>query len=144
VTRQCALGRLPWRNDDPAVAERAFQPAVLWGKHSCHATAEEYRRLVAICRDNGQTPKMLRLHSEQLIRGVKGELEEIHCRCNELMSRGGLEKAAKLLNDTIDLYPGNRTLVLLCMATMIDYMREHGVEQSYLIRYRHSLLNLPA
>ncbi|MEJ2462370.1 MAG: response regulator [Candidatus Thiodiazotropha sp.] len=248
VVRQCALGRLALRNDDLAVAEHAYQAAVRWGKHSCHASADEYRQLATLYRDSGQTARMLRLladgrkrfshqpgdmiqllcsqalfkrqldgnsdidstlrevermleahkhelledhllntasecyqlsrvemaesilrivlcnhhddgewiervrqlmqahdrqlNAEQLIRSVKGELEEIHCRCNELLSQGGLEKAVKLLNDTIDLYPGNRTLVLFSVATMIDFMREHGVEQSYHFRCRHSLANL--
>ncbi len=248
VTRQRTLGHLALRNDDRAVAERAFQAAVRWGRNSCYASADEYRQLAAIYCENGQASKILRLladgrkrfshqpgdmiqllcsqalfkrqldeksdidstlrevermleahkhelledhllktasecyrlariemaesmlrivlcnhhddgewiervrrlmqehdrrtHADRLIRSVKGELEEIHCRCNELLRQGGLAKAVKLLNDTIELYPGNRTLVLFSVATMIDFMREYGVEQSYHFRCRHSLTNL--
>ena len=47
-----------------------------------------------------------------------------------------------LLNDTIDLFPGNRTLVLLSVDAMIEHMNDHGLEQSYHFRCRHSLANL--
>jgi len=80
--------------------------------------------------------------AEKLIRSVKGELEEIHHRSRELLSRGCREKAVRLLNETVDLYPGNRSLILLSAAAMIDFMREQGVVPGYLFRCRHSLLNL--
>jgi CheY-like chemotaxis protein len=248
VQRQRELGRIALLNGDASIAQRAYQAAVRWGRHSCFANAEEYRQLAALYHDAGQEAKMLRLladgrtrfsrqpgdkiqvlcsqalfkqrldkrndidsylqevarmlethkhklleeqllttayecyrlsraemaesilriilsnhhdeadwiervrqlmhehdrqsEAEQLIDSVKGELEEIHCRCKDLLSQGGVEKAVKLLNDTIDLYPGNRTLVLLSVAAMIDYMHKHGVEQSYHFRCRHSLANL--
>jgi CheY-like chemotaxis protein len=248
VQRQRELGRIALHNADVAIAERAYQAAVRWGRHSCFASADEYRQLAAIYRNVGHDAKMVRLladgrkrfshqpgdkiqllcsqarfkqqqgrrsdidiymrevariievhqhelleehllttayecyqlsrfemaesilrivlcnnhderkwieqvrnlmhdhdrqgEADQLIRSVKCELEEIHSRSNDLLKHGGIEKAVKLLNETVDLYPGNRTLVLLSVMAMIEYMRMHGVEQGYHFRCRHSLVNL--
>ena len=245
LPRQRALGRLALRNGDTEAAERAFGAAVRWGKYSCHASVEEYRRLAALYRESGRSSQMRRLLAEgrkrfshhpgdmiqmlcsealckqqlgerndvdnclqevtrmldvhehrlleeqllttasecyrlsrpdmaesilrivlcnhhddadwiervrqlmhdhnrqaesgRLIGSVKGELEEIHRRSGELLREGGVRKAVRLLNETIELYPGNRTLVLFAAAAMIDYMREYGVQQDYQFRCRHSL-----
>ena len=80
--------------------------------------------------------------ADRLIGSVQGELAEVQRRSTDLMQQGVTEKAVKLLNDTIDLYPGNRTLVLQSVAAMIEHMNDHGLEQSYQFRCRHSLANL--
>ena len=80
--------------------------------------------------------------AEALIASVKAELDEVHHRSSELLDQGGVEKAVALLNDAIELYPGNRTLSLLAVEAMIDYMRIHGVNRSYQFRCRHSLTGL--
>jgi tetratricopeptide (TPR) repeat protein len=80
--------------------------------------------------------------TEALIGDVQRELEEIHFRSYELLNQGWVEKAVVILNDAIELYPGNRTLNLLAVEPMIDYMRNHGVNQSYHFRCRHSLAHL--
>jgi DNA-binding NarL/FixJ family response regulator len=248
VCRQRNLGRLAMQAGDNAVAERAYQAAIRWGRNSCFASADEYRKLAVLYGEQGQTTKMLRLladgrkrfcnqpgdriqmlcsqallkrkldnsseidsylqevermleahrhellddhlltaadecyhlsrsgmaesilrivisnhhdesewiervrelmHShaqtaeaDRLIRSVQGELDEVQRRSADLIKQGVTHKAVKLLNDTIDLYPGNRTLVLLSVGAMIDHMSDHGLEQSYHFRCRHSLASL--
>jgi DNA-binding NarL/FixJ family response regulator/DNA-binding SARP family transcriptional activator len=102
-----------------------------------HDEAEWIERVRQLMSEHGRHAQ-----ADQLIRSVKCELDEVHRRCNELLNNGGTEKAFKLLNDTIDLYPGNRTLVLLSVSAMIDYMRRHGVDQGYHFRCRHALAHL--
>ena len=80
--------------------------------------------------------------AEKLIRSVQGELDEIRRRSRELLSQGRGEKAVKLLNETLDLYPGNRSLILLSARVTIDFMRQRGVEPGYHFRCRQSLLTL--
>lgn len=80
--------------------------------------------------------------AQDLIDGIVSELQELHRRSNALLDQGGVEKAVALLTEVIELYPGNRTLNLLAVAAMIDYMRIHGVNQSYQFRCRHSLTHL--
>ena len=95
----------------------------------------------------GRVRQLMQAHdrqdeAEDLIGSVQAELEEVHHRSSELLNQGGVEKAVALLSDAIEHYPGNRTLNLLAVHAMIDYMRIHGVNQSYHFRCRHSLAHL--
>jgi DNA-binding response OmpR family regulator len=248
VDRQRQLGELAQENGEMEVAERAYQAAVRWGKHSCFSKADEYLRLAEIYQAGGHTPKLLRLladghkafdgnpsaqiqivsrqalvkrrlnqaepiesylqqiahlagehkgvlaaedllsvadelfqlschdeaqmllsillanhhddeawtqrvrdlmqtheqshEAEALIDRSREVLKQIHSECIKLFQQGGVEKAIKLLNETVDSYPGNRTIILMSVSAMIDFMREHGADQSYLFKCRYSLNRL--
>jgi tetratricopeptide (TPR) repeat protein len=76
---------------------------------------------------------------DELVSHVRSELHQIHVECTELMRRDELKQAITLLNDTIDRYPRNRTLMLMATGAMINFMQINGMEASYHFRCRFSL-----
>jgi tetratricopeptide (TPR) repeat protein len=80
--------------------------------------------------------------AEALIDKSREALKQIHSECIKLFQQGGVEKAIELLNETVDSYPGNRTIILMSVSAMIEFMREHGMDQSYLFKCRYSLNRL--
>ncbi|MCU7844034.1 MAG: response regulator [Candidatus Thiodiazotropha sp. (ex Monitilora ramsayi)] len=80
--------------------------------------------------------------ADALIDESRGELKRIHTECVALLQQGGVERAISLLNQAVDHYPSNRTIILMSVSAMIDYMREHGVEPGYHFRCRYSLNRL--
>jgi DNA-binding response OmpR family regulator len=77
-----------------------------------------------------------------LVSHVRSELQQIHVKCTELLRRDKLKQAITLLNNTIDCYPRNRTLMLMAAGAMINFMRVNGLEPSYHFRCRFSLNRL--
>ncbi|MBT3046870.1 MAG: response regulator [Candidatus Thiodiazotropha sp.] len=78
----------------------------------------------------------------QLMTIARGELEEIHVKCTELLRNERLQQAITLLNEAIDQYPRNRTLMLMAAGAMINYMHDNGMDQGYHFRCRYSLNRL--
>ncbi|MET0088789.1 MAG: response regulator [Candidatus Thiodiazotropha sp.] len=77
--------------------------------------------------------------AEDLIQAMKQELDEILARSLDWVRQGSLEEAISLLNQTVDRFPHNRTLVLLAVRVMIEFMRKQGVDSRYHFRCRHAL-----
>jgi predicted Zn-dependent protease len=80
--------------------------------------------------------------ADELMKKSKGVLKGIHENCIGLLKRGGLEQAVELLNKTVDEYPSNRTIVLMAVSAMIDYMKEFGLDPAFQFRCRYSLNRL--
>ncbi|MCU7812160.1 MAG: response regulator [Candidatus Thiodiazotropha sp. (ex Notomyrtea botanica)] len=95
----------------------------------------------------GRVQQLMKRHGKEneadaLIKESRGELKRIHSECVQLLQQGGVAQAITLLNETVDHYPANRTLTLMSISAMIDYMQEHGVDHGYHFRCRHSLNHL--
>jgi DNA-binding response OmpR family regulator len=80
--------------------------------------------------------------ADDLVAVAKCELQDIHVKCTQLIRSKRLDQAITLLNDTIERYPRNRTLVLMAAGAMISHMRENGLDQGYHFRCRFSLNRL--
>ncbi|MEW8691072.1 MAG: response regulator [Candidatus Thiodiazotropha endolucinida] len=81
-------------------------------------------------------------HIEELVSIARTELQQIHIQCTELLRSDRLKQAITLLNDTIERYPRNRTLMLMAAGAMINYMRVNGIDPGYHFRCRFSLNRL--
>jgi tetratricopeptide (TPR) repeat protein len=79
---------------------------------------------------------------DELISIARSELHQIHAKCKELLHGGKLKQAINLLNDTVECYPRNRTLMLMAAGAMINYMQTNGMDPSYQFRCRFSLNRL--
>jgi DNA-binding response OmpR family regulator len=80
--------------------------------------------------------------ADELMQKSRGVLKSIHDKCIGLLKKGGLEQAVELLNKTVDEYPSNRTIVLMAVSAMIDYMKEFGLDPAFQFRCRYSLNQL--
>ncbi len=80
--------------------------------------------------------------ADALINNSRGKLKKIHAECASLLEGDNMEKAITMLNETVDEYPANRTLALMSVNAMIDYMREHGVDKDLHFKCRYSLNQL--
>jgi DNA-binding response OmpR family regulator len=80
--------------------------------------------------------------ADALIEGSLDKLKKIHAECISLLQEGNKKQAITLLNDTVDNYPANRTIALMSVSAMIDYMKEHGVDKDHHFRCRYSLNQL--
>ncbi len=80
--------------------------------------------------------------ADMLIKNISDELKQIHEKCLSLIQDGGIEEAITMLNDILYDYPSNRTIALMSINTMINYMREYGTDQGYHFRCRHLLNQL--
>jgi DNA-binding NarL/FixJ family response regulator/Tfp pilus assembly protein PilF len=78
----------------------------------------------------------------ELVSVAKSELQQIHDKCKALLRSDKLKQAITLLNDATDSYPRNRTLMLMAVGTMINYMRADGLEPAYHFRCRFALNHL--
>ncbi len=90
--------------------------------------------------------KLMKQHNreddaESLIKESLDKLNKIHAECVSLLENN-LKQAITFLNDTVDNYPGNRTIALMSANAMIDYMREHGIEKDQHFRCRYILNQL--
>jgi DNA-binding response OmpR family regulator len=79
---------------------------------------------------------------DELVSIARNKLMQIHAKCKELLRGGRLNQAISLLNDTVELYPRNRTLMLMAAGAMINYMQTNGMDPSYQFRCRFSLNRL--
>jgi tetratricopeptide (TPR) repeat protein len=80
--------------------------------------------------------------ADALIEESRTVLERIRSDCLKLFKQGGAAQAIARLNEAVDQYPDNRTIILMSVSAMIDFMREHGVDQRYHFRCRYSLNRL--
>ncbi len=80
--------------------------------------------------------------ADELIDQCRQALKQVHSDCIKLFQQGATVQAIELLNEAVDQHPGNRTMVLMSVGAMIDFMRGHGVEQTYHFRCRYSLNQL--
>ena len=80
--------------------------------------------------------------ADDLIEESRGELKRIHAKCVGLLQQGGVIEAIGLLNETVDQYPANRTIILMSISAMIGHMREQGEVPGYHFRCRYALNRL--
>ncbi len=80
--------------------------------------------------------------TDSLVDKSRGVLKGIHAKCVGLLKQGSAAEAITLLNETVDQYPANRTILLMSVSAMIDHMRERGVEPGYHFRCRYALNRL--
>jgi DNA-binding response OmpR family regulator len=81
---------------------------------------------------------------DALVKDSQEKLKKIHAECDALLKDGRQKQALTMLNDTVDNYPANRTIALMSVSAMIDYMQENGVDKDYHFRCRYSLNRLLA
>jgi outer membrane protein assembly factor BamD (BamD/ComL family) len=96
---------------------------------------------------SGRVVDLLNKHNmqndaDELMERSRGVLKRVHDKCIGLLKKGGLEQAVELLNKTVDEYPSNRTIVLMAVSAMIDYMKEFGLDPAFQFRCRYSLNQL--
>ncbi|MET0066414.1 MAG: response regulator [Candidatus Thiodiazotropha sp.] len=99
-----------------------------------HDNRQWIERVRAAMHELGQQEQ-----ADELICGLKHELDEIQARCVGWVRQGSLQEAIDLLNDTVDRFPRNRTLVLMAVQVMIEFMRKRGADSRYHFRCRHAL-----
>jgi tetratricopeptide (TPR) repeat protein len=110
---------------------RALLKTLLGNHHDDAKRVEEVRQSMQKYEEPGKI--------EKLIEGATRHLFAIQSQCKELIGAGEIVQAINRLNDTVERHPGNRTLALVGVKTMIDYMTQHGVDQGYYFRCRRSL-----
>jgi hypothetical protein len=108
---------------------------VLLGNH--HDDDVWAQRVRELMQTHGQEHQ-----ADSLIDKSRESLKQIHADCIKLFRQGGVEQAISMLNEAADSYPGNRTITLMSVSAMLDFMREHGVDDGYQFRCRFSLNRL--
>ncbi len=94
-----------------------------------------------------QVRQLMREHdrpeeADKLIKSATKELYAVQTECAELLGAGEIAQAIDRLNDTVEKYPANRTLALVGVKAMIDYMVTHGWDRGYYFRCRQALEQL--
>ncbi len=110
---------------------RAFIKTLLGNHHDNAQRLDQVRKLM---REHDQSGE-----AEKLIKNATSELHSIQAQCSDLLNAGEMAQAIERLNDTVELYPANRTLVLVGVKAMIDYMINHGADRGYHFRCRQAL-----
>lgn len=110
---------------------RAVLKTLLGNHHDNAHWLDQVRQLMQERDQSGEV--------EKLIESATGELHSIQTQCADLLDAGELAQAIERLNDTVEQYPANRTLVLVGVKAMIDYMINHGMDRGYHFRCRQAL-----
>lgn len=110
---------------------RELLKTLLGNYHDDATRVDEVRQIMQKYEKSGEVDK--------LIEGATRHLVAIQSQCTELIGAGEIVQAIDRLNDAADRHPGNRTLALMGVKTMIDHMTQQGLDQGYYFRCRRSL-----
>ncbi len=119
--------------DEPDSAQ-ILLATLLGNYHDDTHMIDQVRQLM---REHGGSEK-----ADKLIKSSTKELFAVQAECTELLETGEMVQAIDRLNDTVEKYPANRTLVLVGVKAMIGYMIKHGWDRGYYFRCRQALEQL--
>ncbi|MES9862527.1 MAG: response regulator [Candidatus Thiodiazotropha sp. LLP2] len=110
---------------------KGYLRLVICNKHDDESWIERVRHLM---EGEGQASE-----GETLIAEARNKITQVHSHSMELLRQGERKQAIDLLNEIIEKYPYNKTMVLLATKAMILDMHDKGVDNRYHFTCRYSL-----
>jgi DNA-binding response OmpR family regulator len=110
---------------------RRFCRLILCNKHDDEHWIDRVRQAMNSHIETSET--------EMLISESQKHLNQVHIRSMKLLRHGDHQQAIGLLNETVDQFPYNKTMVLLAAKVMIACMAKQGLDNRYHFRCRYSL-----
>jgi DNA-binding NarL/FixJ family response regulator len=112
-------------------AAKQYLELIICNKHDDEAWIESVRQLMD---EHGQAAE-----SQTLIEAAQDKVTQVHSHSLQLLRQGKREQAIEMLNEIIEWFPYNKTMVLLAAKAMILDMHDKGVDNRYHFACRYSL-----
>jgi DNA-binding response OmpR family regulator/Tfp pilus assembly protein PilF len=112
-------------------AAKQYLELIVCNKHDDEVWIELIRQLMSD-HDQGE-------ESQALIESAQNKIAQVHSQSLQLLRQGKRQQAIDRLNEIIEQFPYNKTMVLLGAKAMILDMHDKGVDNRYHFACRYSL-----